>query len=206
MNLVYIDFLASKNNTFLHRLRIGWKLFGFGLIFLVILFSPTWQYPSIVYVLLLCLIVIARLPLSRLFPITLYPLVFTGILLVSYQNLTFGLFLHFVFRVLLASTTVILFLVTTPFPKIFSLMSKFAPMVLVSALFLTYRSIFILNDVLSDLRTGMYLRGGFRTRNPWRKLRNIGVLLGQVFISAYERSSRLTASLYVRGYRGRIYG
>lgn len=206
MNLIFIDYLANKKNTFLHRLTAVQKLVGLLFVFLVILFSPSWEYPFIVYIALLLLIFSVKFPLQKIFPLTLYPLVFTVILLLSYQDLTIPLLLHFVFRVLLASTSVILFLITTPFPEVFSFLSKFTPTVIVSAFFLTYRSIFILNTVFSDLQTGLYLRGGLQAKNPFRKLQNIGVILGQVFILALEKSERLSASLYVRGWRGKIYG
>jgi energy-coupling factor transporter transmembrane protein EcfT len=204
MNLIYIDYLASKNNTFLHKLNFWWKLIGLVFVFTIILFYPNWDYLFTIYFFLLGIILLSRLSLSKLFPLTLNPLVFTGILLVSYQGLTLSILLQYIFRVLLASTSVILLLVTTPFPILFSFLSKFTPPIIVSAFFLTYRSVFILNTVFSNLQIGFFLRGGLKTKNPIRRLRNIGIMLGQLILLAIERSEQLAASLYVRGYRGRL--
>ena len=206
MNFIYIDYLGSKQNTFLHTLSLKGKLLSLFIIFLIILFSPSWIFPFITYSVVVGISFYAKIPFLKLFPLTLYPLIFTGILLISYQGLTLFIILFFIFRVLLATTAVIIFLATTPFPVIFSFFSKFTPPVVISAFFLTYRSIFILNTVFSDLQTGFYLRGGLRTKNPFRKLHNIGVMLGQVFILIIEKSERLSASLYVRGWRGKFYG
>jgi energy-coupling factor transporter transmembrane protein EcfT len=206
MNFIYLDYLASKQNTILHTLSLRWKLILLLLIFFVILFSPTWIFPFITYLFIVFFCIVKKIPFLKLFSLTVYPLIFTGVLLVSYQGLTLSLLLFFIFKVLLATTSVVIFLATTPFPVIFSFLSKFCPPIIVSAFFLTYRSIFILNTVFSDLQTGLYLRGGLRTKNPLRKIRNVGILLGQLIILASEKSERLSSSLYVRGWRGKIYG
>ena len=109
------------------------------------------------------------------------------------------------FRVLCGSTGVVLLLATTPYPSIFRLLGKVLPSLFVTALFLTYRSVFILLAVLEETEHAIYLRGGFQWRHPWRSLINISNAFGHLVIKGIEASERMYESMTLRGFKNKIH-
>jgi energy-coupling factor transporter transmembrane protein EcfT len=98
-----------------------------------------------------------------------------------------------------------LLLATTPYPAIFRILGRFLPSLFVTALFLTYRSIFVLLDIFEDTQHALYLRGGFQWSNPWRSLINISNAFGHLIIKGMEGSERMYESMVIRGFKNKIY-
>jgi energy-coupling factor transporter transmembrane protein EcfT len=75
----------------------------------------------------------------------------------------------------------------------------------VIALFLTYRSIFILLTVLEDTQHALYLRGGIQWKHPWRSLTNISNAFGHLVIQGIDASEKMYESMVLRGFKGKIH-
>jgi energy-coupling factor transporter transmembrane protein EcfT len=73
------------------------------------------------------------------------------------------------------------------------------------ALFLTYRSIFILLSVLEDTHHALYLRGGVQWKHPWRSLINIANAFGHLIIKGIDASEKMYESMMLRGFRDKIH-
>ena len=91
---------------------------------------------------------------------------------------------------------------STPYPRIFSFLSMFLPEVLASGLFMTYRTLFILLDMMDHFGTAIRLRGGFTPGHVVKNGSNIAKGIGMLLVRAVERSQRLYAVMAVRGYNG----
>ncbi len=203
IKLYYLDYLAIEGRSFLHRLSPGLKIIGMAIIlFAVVIFKNIFLL-FILYSILLSLFFISRLPRS-IFLYTLYPLIF-AILLIFIS----GFEMHFigliVLKVLCGSTGIIILFSTTPSPKIFQSLEKVLPSIIVTGLYITYRSMFILLKVLEETQYALYLRGGFQWRNPWRSLVNISNAFGHLIIKGIDSSENMYEAMMVRGFKNRIH-
>ena len=203
IQLPYLDYLAVEGKSFLHRLSPKLKIIG--MIFILFAIVTVRNLPGLffLYAFLLCLYLVARIPV-RIFPLTLYPLLFAFLFVFLSGFQIFFILLIFL-KVLCGSTGVVLLLATTPYPSIFSVLGRVLPSFLVTALFLTYRSVFILLNVLEDTRHALYLRGGVQWRHPWRSLTNISNAFGHLIIKGIDASEKMYESMVLRGFKGKIH-
>lgn len=203
IQLSYLDYLAVEGKSPLHRLPTGSKILGMLLVLTAIVLLKTPSGLILLYTLLLGLFFACRLPL-KIFPLTLYPLIFAVLFI-----LVSGFQIHFILliflKVLSGSTGVVLLLATTPYPSIFLKLERFLPSLFVTALFLTYRSIFILLKVLEETQHALYLRGGFQWGHPWRSLVNISNLFGHLIIKGIDASEKMYESMMLRGFKNKIH-
>jgi energy-coupling factor transporter transmembrane protein EcfT len=203
IQLSYLDYSAVEGKSWLHRLSPKWKIIG--MVFVLSAIVTVMNLPGLLllYAILLGLFLLSRIPL-KIFSLTLYPLIF-AVLFVFISGFQI-LFILLVFvKVLCGSTGVVLLLATTPYPSIFRILGRFLPPLFVTALFLTYRSIFILLNVFEDTQHALHLRGGFRWRNPWRSLTNISNAFGHLIIKGIEGSESMYESMVIRGFKNKIY-
>jgi len=91
---------------------------------------------------------------------------------------------------------------STPYPRIFSFLSTLLPEILAAGMFMTYRTLFILLDMMDNFGTAIRLRGGFSPGNIVKNGSNIAKGIGMLLVRAVERSQRLYAVMAVRGYNG----
>lgn len=70
--------------------------------------------------------------------------------------------------------------------------------------FITYRCFFLIIDEIQTKIEMMKIRGGY-AGGPIKILKNVGLVLGRLFIHSIERSEKLYDLLVVRGYRGVIF-
>lgn len=203
IQLSYLDYLAVEGKSWLHRLSPKLKIIGMVFVLLGIVTLRNLPGLLLLYAILLALFFISRVPL-RIFSLTLYPLIFaTLFIFIS------GFQIHFILliflKVLCGSTGVILLLATTPYPSIFRILGKVLPSLFVTALFLTYRSIFILLDVFEETQHALYLRGGFQWRHPWRSLINISNAFGHLIIKGIDASEKMYEAMLLRGFKNKIH-
>jgi len=203
IQLSYLDYLAVEGKSFLHRLSPKFKIIG--MIFILFAIVTVRILPGLffLYLFLLCLYFMARVPM-RIFPLTLYPLIFAFLFIFLSGFQLFFILLIFL-KVLCGSTGVVLLLATTPYPSIFSVLGKVLPSSFVMALFLTYRSVFILLNVLEETQHALYLRGGVKWRHPWRSLTNISNAFGHLIIKGIDASEKMYESMLLRGFKGEIH-
>lgn len=203
IQLSYLDYLAVEGKSFLHRLSTMPKIIGMLLVLSGVVILKNLSGLSLLYGILLGLFFACRLPL-RIFPLTLYPLIF-AILFIFMSGFQIHFILLVFLKVLSGSTGVVLLLATTPYPSIFAALDKFLPSIFVTALFLTYRSIFILLKVLEEMRHALYLRGGFQWKHPWRSLNNISNAFGHLIIKGIDASEKMYESMTLRGFKNKIH-
>jgi energy-coupling factor transporter transmembrane protein EcfT len=99
----------------------------------------------------------------------------------------------------------VILLATTPYPSIFGTLGKVLPSLFVTALFLTYRSVFILLNVLEETQHAIYLRGGFQWSHPWRSIVNVSNLFGHLIIKGIDASESMYDSMKLRGFKDQIH-
>lgn len=203
IQLSYLDYLAVEGKSFLHRLSPILKIIGMLMVLSSIVILRTLSGLFLLYGILLALFFICRLPL-RIFFLTLYPLIFSVLFI-----FISGFEIHFILLIFLkglsGSTGVVLLLATTPYPLIFRTLDRFLPSLFVTALFLTYRSIFILLKVLEETQHALYLRGGFQWNHPWRSLNNISNGFGHLIIKGIDASEKMYESMMLRGFKNKIH-
>jgi len=203
IQLSYLDYLAVEGKSRLHRLPPVVKMFGVFLVLLGIVTVRSIPGLLTLYAVLLSLFLVSRVPL-RVFPLTLYPLLFCFffIFISGFQFYFIGLVS---LKVLSGTTSVVLLLATTPYPAIFAVLGKVLPSLFVTALFLTYRSIFILLNIFEETQHAIYLRGGFQWRHPWRSVVNISNAFGHLLIKGIDASEEMYESMMLRGFKNKIH-
>ncbi len=200
-DLSYLDYLAVEGKSPLHRFSPGLKGVAMAMVLLGVVTLRSLPMLLLLYVALLVLSRIARIPL-KVFSLTFYPLIFTVLFVfISPFRLSFVLLLFL--KVLCGSTGVLLLLTTTPYPSIFRILAKVLPSLLITALFLTYRSIFILLTVLDETQHALYLRGGLSWSRPWRSLSNMASVFGHLIIKGMDASEKMVEALQIRGFEPR---
>jgi cobalt/nickel transport system permease protein len=203
IQLSFLDYSAVEGKSFLHRLSPMLKIIGMLVVLFVIVTVRSLQGLFLLYVILLTLFFIARVPV-KIFSLTLYPLIFAFLFIFLSGFRIFFILLIFL-KVLCGSTGVVLLLASTPYPSIFSVLGRVLPSTFVMALFLTYRSIFILLTVLEETQHALYLRGGVQWKHPWRSLINISNGFGHLIIQGIDASEKMYESMVLRGFKGKIH-
>ena len=203
IQLSYLDHSAVEGRSFLHRLSPMLKIVGMLLVLFVIVTVKNLPGLFLLYAILLTLFFIARVPM-KIFSLTLYPLIF-AVLFIFLSGFQIPFILLVFLKVLCGSTGVVLLLACTPYPSIFSVLGRVLPSSFVMALFLTYRSVFILLNVLEETQHALYLRGGVQWRHPWRSLINISNAFGHLIIRGIDASEKMYESMMLRGFKDRIH-
>lgn len=202
IQLSYLDYLAVEGKGWLHRISPGVKVMGVLVVLAGVVLLRNVTGVLVLYLLVFSLFVTARIPFT-IFSLTLYPLTFAVLFVfVSWFQPRFILVIFL--KVLSGSTSVVLLLATTPYPQVLRVLGKVLPSLFVTALFLTYRSLFILLGVLEETQHALYLRGGFQWSHPWRSLNNVANAFGHLIIKAIEASERMYESMTLRGFKGNI--
>jgi energy-coupling factor transporter transmembrane protein EcfT len=203
IQLPYLDYIALERKSFLHRLSPKLKIIAMVFVLFGIVVIRSLPGFLLLYGILLALFFISRIPI-RILSLTFYPLIF-AILFIFISGFQMHFIILIFLKVLCGSTGVVLLLATTPYPSIFSALGKVLPSTFVTALFLTYRSIFILLDILEETQYALYLRGGFQWKHPWRSLNNISNAFGHLIIKGIDASEKMYESMIFRGFKNKIY-
>ena len=203
IQLSYLDYSAVEGKSFLHRLSPLLKIIGMLFVLFVIVAVKNVLGLFLLYVILLTLFFIARVP-KKIFSLTLYPLIF-ALLFIFLSGFQIFFILLIFLKVLCGSTGVVLLLACTSYPSIFSVLGRVLPSSFVMALFLTYRSIFILLTVLEETEHALYLRGGVQWKHPWRSLINISNAFGHLIIRGIDASEKMYESMVLRGFEGKVH-
>ena len=203
IQLSYLDYSAVEGKSFLHRLSPILKIIGMLFVLFVIVTVKSLPGLFLLYVVLLALFFIARVP-RKIFSLTLYPLIF-AVLFIFLSGFQIPFILLILLKVLCGSTGVVLLLSSTPYPSIFSVLGRVLPSSFVMALFLTYRSVFILLNVLEETQHALYFRGGVQWKHPWRSLVNISNAFGHLIIRGIDASEKMYESMILRGFKDKIH-
>jgi cobalt/nickel transport system permease protein len=203
MQLSYLDYTAVEGKSWLHRLSPRVKLIGMLVVLGNVVVVRNLSGLLLLYAILLFLFLTSRVPI-KIFSLTLYPLIF-AFLFIFISGFQLNFILLIFLKVLCGSTGVVLLLATTPYPSVFMVLGKVLPSLFVTALFLTYRSIFILLDIFEETQQALHLRGGFQWQHPWRSLVNIANAFGHLILKGIDASERMYESMVLRGFEGKIH-
>ena len=201
MDVARIDLWASSGSGPLHRASVLAKVIFLLLVVTaaVVTHNP---YPLAAgYVVLLLLVASTRLPWFKVVALSLYSAVFA---------LLYGLSLRsggqayalLILKAITPALAMLTLIVSTPYPQIFGLLSTVLPELLSAGLFMTYRTLFILLDMMDNFAMSIRLRGGFSPGSLYKNSSNISKGIAMLLVKAVERASRLYAVMAVRGYHG----
>jgi energy-coupling factor transporter transmembrane protein EcfT len=201
IDVARIDYWAATGSGPFHRASVAAKA---AFVLMVVVASGLTTDPramAAVYGLLLALAALSRLPWLRILILSLYPALFAALYGVSME----GGMRERVMLMLKAVTpalAAIMLIVSTPYPKIFSLLGRALPEIVAAGLFMTYRTFFILIDMMNNFIIALRLRGGLTRGRIITTIANIPRGIAMLLVAAVERSSRLHAVMMVRGYNG----
>ena len=203
IQLSYLDFSAVEGKSWLHRRSAVTKMVGMGLVLLGLILLRTVMGLFLLYLALLGLFSLSRVPL-KIFSLTFYPLIF-AVLFIFLSGFQIYFILLVFLKVLCGSTGVVLLLSTTPYPLVFRVLGTLLPPLFVTALFLTYRSVFILLKVLEETEHALHLRGGLQWKHPRRSLTNISNAFGHLLIKGIDNSEKMYEAMQLRGFKNKIH-
>ncbi len=204
MDIGTIDFLAVKGRSPLHRASPLSKLVAAALLIAAIILANDLFVLLAIYLILVAAVVLARLPVLQLLALAAYPALFSLLFAVSRWSGSLIDPLLIIAKAMTAAATMVVLITTTPYPQLFTLLRHLLPALIADALFLTYRSTFILFGILGDLLMALRLRGGFSRHRYLHNTRNLAQGLGLLFLRAMAYSERLLDVLRLRGYSGKL--
>jgi cobalt/nickel transport system permease protein len=196
-----IDHWAASGNGHLHRSSPTAKVVFLLLVVTAAVLSRN-PYPLIVgYGTLLVVAALSGLPWSRVMVLSWYAALFALLYSLSIRG---GMWLRalYIMKAITPSCAMLMLIVSTPYPKIFSLLSSALPEIIAAGLFMTYRTLFILLDMMNSFAVAIRLRGGFSPGSLYKNGANISKGIAMLLVRAVERASRIYSVMVVRGYSG----
>jgi cobalt/nickel transport system permease protein len=201
IDVAKIDHWAASGSGFLHKSSTVSKV-AFLLLTVSAAVISRNPYPLITgYGLLLVLAGATGLPWVKAAVLSWYAAIFALLYGVSLGGGMWVISL-FVVKAITPALAMAIFIMSTPYPRIFSLLSGILPEALAAGLFMTYRTLFILLDMMNNFGAGIHLRGGFSPGSLVKNSTNISRGIGMLLIRSVERASRIYAVMVVRGYNG----
>ena len=201
IDVARIDYWAASGSGPLHRASALSKVI---FVLLVVTASVVTRDPyplAAGYAVLLLLVVSSRLPWLKVVALSFYSAVFALLYGLSLRGGSQAYAL-LVLKAITPALAMLTLIVSTPYPKIFGLLSTVLPELLSAGLFMTYRTLFILLDMMDNFAVSIRLRGGFSPGSIYQNGANISKGIAMLLVKAVERASRLYAVLAVRGYHG----
>lgn len=206
MNIVgRVDYAASAGDSVWHRASALSKLGLATLLLAVTLATPSLTLLVALHAMAWLLAASSRLPFRVLVALAAYPLLFSSLFLVATWDGTWITPVRLLLRPLTACLTATWLIGTTPYPDLFSPVSRILPRTVGDGLFITYRALFELIGRSERLWRALRVRGGIA--GPMRRrLTLAGESLGTLVIYGFGRSERLYSTMLLRGHSGRICG
>jgi cobalt/nickel transport system permease protein len=147
----------------------------------------------------------SRLPARVVVALAAYPLLFSTLFLIAAWDGTWVTPARLLLRPLTACLTATWLVGTTPYPDLFSPISRVLPRAVGDGLFITYRALFELIGRSERLWRALRVRGG--VQGPMRRrLTLAGESLGTLVLYSFGRSERMYGAMRLRGHTGRICG
>jgi len=201
IDVARIDFWAAHGASALHRASVPAKLLLVGC---AVAAAVTAREPLSLGA-GLCLLVLAAasngLPWVSIGALSLTAAVFAALYALSLRG-SAGVYAIVLLKAVLPAYAAGMLITTTPYPRIFAFLGRFLPELIEAGLFMTYRSFFILLDMMNSFSTAIRIRSGFSPASLARNGANIARGIGALLVRAVERSSRLYAVMTARGYSG----
>jgi cobalt/nickel transport system permease protein len=201
LDVARIDHWAASGTGMLHRASPVAKVVFLLLVVSAAVVSKNPYALTAGYMVLIAVAVAAGLPWSRVMVLSWYAAVFALLYSLSIRG---GVWIRalFVMKAITPSCAMLMLIVSTPYPKIFALLSAALPEMITAGLFMTYRTLFILLDMMDNFGAAIRLRGGFSPGSLYKNSANISKGIAMLLVRAVERASRIYAVMVVRGYSG----
>jgi energy-coupling factor transporter transmembrane protein EcfT len=201
IDVARIDYWAASGAGPLHRTSTISKVVFLLLVVTAAIITKNPYSLMAGYGVLILLAIATGLPWVRVMVLSLYSAVFALFYGISLRG---GVWLAalFIVKAITPSFAMLMIIVSTPYPRIFTLMSALLPEILAAGLFMTYRTLFILIDMMDNFAVAIRLRGGFSPGSLYKNSSNVAKGIGMLLVRAIERASRLYAVMVVRGYNG----
>jgi cobalt/nickel transport system permease protein len=204
MDVAIIDYYANHGKSFLHKAKAFWKIIFAALIIASIIITNEFYLLLGIYITLATIAVWTKLPVIKILTIAAYPAIFALIFALASWN---GSWLRagvIMLKALSAALTMVILIVTTPYPDIFNAIRPIVPRIIAEGLFFTYRSVFILLELTDDLIKGLRVRGGITRRKYINNVRNFSSGIGLLVVRGVDYSEKFYGVMSVRGYGGKI--
>ncbi len=205
MDIGAIDYYANFGESFIHRLGPGIKIIFVISIIASIVLTKSLIILGGIYFFLLGFVIISKIPALKVVLLAAYPAIFALIFAFASWSGNWAFSILIVLKALSASLCMVLLIITTSYPRVFSTLRPVVPGVIFDALLLTYRSIFLLFGLLSNLISALRVRGGFSNENYLKRLKNLSSGLGLMVIRGFDLSQHYYGVLNIRGYTGNLF-
>ncbi len=205
MDVALIDYYANHGTGFMHRAKALWKVVFAALVIAAIILTNEFYILLGIYFSLVTIAVWTRLPVSRILTIAAYPAIFALIFAFALWNGSWIRAGVIMFKALSAALTMVLLIVTTPYPDIFNVIRPVLPKVIAEGMFVTYRSVFILLELTDELIKGLKVRGGLTRRRYISNIKNFASCIGLLLVRGFDFSEKFYGVMNARGYGGSIF-
>ncbi len=206
MDVATVDYWATSGRSRLHRASAPAKIIAALLCLAAVIVLQNLFVVLAVFLLVLAAARRAGLPVGKFTLAALYPALFALLFAIAQFNGDVIVPATTIAKAVTAASIVVLLIATTPYPRLFAALRHVLPAVIVEALYVTYRSVFILLRILGDAFTSMRLRGGFVGGGMRTRLKNVAAALALGTVYSFDVSERTYTAMRLRGYSGRISG
>ncbi len=204
MDIASVDLWANAGDSVFHRASAASKTVATGLIVMAVVLTQDPVALATIYLVLAAAVITTRLPAARILLIGAYPAIFGVLFAIGRWDGTWATPTVLILKALTAALAMLLLITTTPYPLVFGTIRRFLPAVVADALFLTYRSLFLLLDLFGHLLTALRLRGGITRHAYARNARNLSYGFGLLLVRALDLSEGMSDVMRLRGYRGHL--
>ncbi len=202
IDVTRIDYWAASGYGAFHRASVLAKIIFVSLVVAAAVLSHSALALGAGFGFLLVVAAVARLPVLRITLLSLYAVIFAALYGISLRGVGPAVYGLVILKAVTPALAVLMLIVSTPYPRLFSLTSAVLPELPAAGLFMTYRSFFILLDMMNNFIVALRFRAGLARGRIMKTIANIPRGIAMLIVAAVERSSRLYAVMSVRGYRG----
>lgn len=204
MDVALIDYYANHGESFLHRASAASKVLFAALVISSVIITTEFYLLLAMYTALAALAVWTRLSVLKILTIAAYPAVFALLFVILSWNGSYIAAGVIMLKALTAALTMVILIVTTPYPDVFKTLKPILPEIIHDGLYLTYRSLFVLLEMMDELVKGLKIRGGLTRRKYVRNIKNLSSGIGLVLIKGFDITEKYYGVMRVRGYSGKI--
>ncbi len=203
MDITAVDSAAVLGTSRLHKASAAAKVAAFTLVLATVVVTSDVLVLLSALALLVSLAVGMGLPLRRMLPLALYPAVFAAVFAFASAPSVLSAVL-IIGKAVTAALGGVILMFATPYPQVFAIVQRLVPGIVGDALLMTYRSLFLLAEKLTNLTTAVKLRSGLAAGQPVRAFRATTRSLGGLLLYSLDLSQREYDVLRLRGYEGRL--
>ena len=204
MDVALIDYYANHGKSFLHSAGAPSKMLFSALLITSVVIMDEFYLLLSIYLVLVSMAVWTRLSVAKILSIAAYPAIFALLfVMVTWEGsvLRAGVIM---LKALTAALTMVILIVTTPYPDVFKTLKPILPGIIHDGLYLTYRSLFVLLEMTDELVKGLKVRGGLTKRKYLRNIANFSSGIALVLLKGFDITEKYYGVMKVRGYTGKI--